>query len=108
MEEISFNDFQKIDLRVAKISNVEEIEGKDKLYKLTIDAGEEKTIVAGMKPFYEKEELMGKSIIVVNNMKPALIGGVKSNAMLLAVEGEDGKYILVTTDKDVDAGAKVE
>jgi len=108
MEEISFNDFQKIDLRVAKISNVEEIERKDKLYKITIDAGEEKTIVAGIKPFYEKDELIGKSIVVVNNMKPALIGGVKSNAMLLAVEGEDGKYILVTTDKDVDAGAKVE
>ena len=108
MEEISFNEFQKIDLRVAKIRNVVDMEGKDKLYKITIDAGEEKTIVAGIKPFYEKEELMGKSIIVVNNMKPALIAGVKSNAMLLAVEGEDGKYVLVTTDKDASAGSKVE
>ena len=108
MDQIEFSEFKKTDLRVGKIVSAEKIEGKDKLYKLTIDAGEEKTIVAGMKPFYEKEELMGKSIIVVNNMKPALIGGVKSNAMLLAVEGEDGKYILVTTDKDVDAGAKVE
>ena len=108
MEEISFNDFQKIDLRVAKISNVEDLEGKDKLYKITIDAGEEKTIIAGIKPFYEKDELIGKSIIIVNNMKPALIGGVKSNAMLLAVKGEDGKYVLVTTDKEAEAGSKVE
>ena len=108
MEEISFNDFKKIDLRVAKISNVEDLEGKDKLYKLTIDTGEEKTIVAGIKPFYTKEELQGKTIIVVNNMKPALIGGIKSNAMLLAVQGEDGKYVLVTTDRDAVVGSKVE
>ena len=108
MEEISFNDFKKVDLRVAKILNVEDLEGKDKLYKLTIDTGEEKTIVAGIKPFYEKDELIGKTIIVVNNMKPALIGGVKSNAMLLAVSGEDGQLVLVTTDKDAVAGFKVE
>lgn len=108
MEELSFNDFKKIDLRVAKISNVEDMEGKDKLYKLTIDAGEEKTIVAGIREFYTKEELQGKSIIVVNNMKPALIAGIKSNAMLLAVKAEDGKYVLLTTDKDAKAGSKVE
>ncbi|MFH1240707.1 MAG: hypothetical protein V1672_05880 [Candidatus Diapherotrites archaeon] len=108
MEEISFNEFKKMDLRVAKISNVEDLEGKDKLYKITIDTGEEKTIVAGIKLFYTKEELQGKNIIVVNNMKPALISGVKSNAMLLAVQGEDGKYVLVTTDKEVQAGSKVE
>ena len=108
MDEISFNDFKKLDLRVVKISNVEDMEGKDKLYKITIDAGEEKTIVAGIKEFYTKEELQGKSIIVVNNMKPVLIAGIKSSAMLLAVKGSDGKYVLVTTDKETAAGAKVE
>lgn len=108
MEELSFNDFKKMDLRTARVLKVEDVAGKDKLYKLTIDVGEEKTIVAGIKEFYKKEELEGKTIIVVNNMKPALIAGIKSNAMLLAVKGSDGKYVLVTTDRSAKAGEKVE
>lgn len=90
-EKISFADFQKLDLRVAKILNVEDIEGADKLYKLTIDLGKElgeRIIVAGIKDFYNKEELKNKKIIVVANLEPKKLRGTESNGMLLAVVKE--------------------
>jgi len=106
---VSFSDWEKIELKTAKILGVEDIEGKDKLYKLKISLGEEeRTLVAGIKPFYEKEELEGKTIIVVANLEPAKIAGIESQGMLLAVEDKDGKYSLLTTDREVEAGKKAE
>lgn len=106
---VSFNDWQNIELKTAKIANVEDIEGKDKLYKLTADLGsEQRTLVAGLKAFYSKEELEGKTIIIVANLEPAVIAGIKSEAMLLAVKGNEGAYKLVTVDGEVEAGVKVE
>src|SRR3989338_9870283 len=85
--EISIADFKKIDLRVAKILDVQEIPGADKLWKLTVDVGcEKKEIVAGIKTFYDKPSLLGKSIIVVNNLAPAVIRGAESRGMLLAAK----------------------
>ncbi len=101
---VDFKDFQKMDLRVAKVLNVEDVEGKDKLYKLDIDCGDKRTIVAGIKPFYKKDELKGKNIVVVANLEPKKIAGIQSKGMLLAVE--DGSSLL-TLDKDVEAGKKV-
>lgn len=103
---ITFEEFQKLDLRVAKIKKVEEIPGADKLWKLTIDVGEEKTIVAGIKAVYSKEELVGKQIVVVNNLQPVKLRGVESNGMLLAAD-DNGRPILLTTDKSVKTGTKV-
>ncbi len=110
MELVSFKEFQAIEIKAAKVSNVEEIEGKDKLYKMGIDLGSEKrTIVAGIKPFYSKEDLVGKLIVVIANMDPATIAGIKSEAMLLAVKNKDGEYSLITVDSEnIEAGAKVE
>ncbi len=106
---ISFQDWQKAELRVAKIIAAEDIEGKDKLYKIQIDLGsEQRQIIAGLKPFYKKEELRGKSIIVVANLEPAKIAGFESQAMLLAAEDSEGKYKLVSIDDSVEAGTAVE
>ncbi len=107
---VSFDQFKEIDLRIARISNVEEIEGKDKLYKLSIDLGsEQRTIVAGIKPFYKKDDLVGKNIVVVANLEPATIAGIKSEAMLLAARNSENGYSLVTIDSsNVEPGTKVE
>ena len=106
---ISFQDWQKAELKTAKILSAEPVEGKDKLYKLRISLGEEeRQIVAGLKQFYSAEELEGKSIIVVANLEPAKIAGIESQAMLLAARSNDGSYKLVTIDESVEAGTKVE
>ena len=89
MENITFDAFQSMDLRVAEIKSCEEVEGADKLYKLSIDVGEERTIVAGIKQFYTKEELIGKRIVMVTNLEPRKIRGILSHGMLLAASTED-------------------
>lgn len=103
---ITFEEFQKLDLRIAEIKKVEEIPGADKLWKLTIDVGEEKTIVAGIKTVYSKEQLVGKQIVVVNNLQPVKLRGVESQGMLLAAE-DNGRPILLVTDKKVKIGTKI-
>lgn len=106
---ITFDEWQKIELKTAKIISVEDIPGKDKLYKLGIDLGSEKrTLVAGIKQFYSKEQLEGMAIIVVANLAPAKIAGIESNGMLLAVKNEKGEYSLVTVDGEVAPGTKAE
>ncbi len=106
---ISFQDWQKAELKVAKIAAVEDLEGKDRLYKIQIDLGQEKRqIVAGLRQEYTKEELEGQSIIVVANLEPARIAGIESQAMLLAAKGKDGRYKLVTIDEAVEPGTLVE
>ncbi len=106
---ISFQEWQKAELKVAKIIAAEDIPGKDNLYKIEIDLGQEKRqIVAGIKPYYEKEALQGMNIIVVSNLEPAKIAGLESQAMLLAARDSSGGYRLVTIDASVGAGAKVE
>ncbi len=78
-----------LNLKVAKITDIDDIEGADKLYKLQIDLGEKRQLVAGIKEFYKKSDLKGKNIIVVSNMKPAKLRGVESNGMLLAAGKSD-------------------
>ena len=106
-EKVSFNDFMKLDLRTAKILEVEDIEGKDKLYKITIEVGKEKrTLIAGLKEYYSKEELQGKTIIILANLEPKKLGGILSEGMLLAAE-ENGKVGLLTLDKELASGSQV-
>ena len=107
---IEFSDFIKLDLRVAEIKKVEEIQEADKLYKLTIDVGElgERIICAGIKPYYSKEELQGKKIIVVANLAPRKLRGVESQGMLLAAGGVNkDKCVLLTVEKDIESGTKI-
>ncbi len=108
MENIVFEDFQKMELKVAEIKTCEDIEGADKLYKLTIDAGEERTIVAGIKLHYTKEELIGKKIVIVANLEPRKLRGIISHGMLLAASTEDKSSLaLVTLDKAIPNGSKI-
>ena len=85
--EIEYDEFAKVDLRVAKILAAEAVPKSNKLVKLRIDIGEERTIVAGIGKDYKPEELVGKSIIIVANLKPAKLMGVESHGMLLATDG---------------------
>ncbi len=104
---VSFEEFKKISIKVAQIKEVKDHPNADKLYLLTIDiGGETKQIVAGIKPYYNPEELKGKKIIVIDNLEPALIRGIESEAMLLAAQDTSGLAVIVP-DKDITIGALV-
>jgi len=107
MEEVSIEEFQKLDLRVARIISVEDHPRAEKLYVLKLDlGGEERQLVAGIKNYYEKESLVGKKIIVISNLKPANLRGFESNGMLLAAEDNEN-VVLLTVDKDIKEGSKI-
>ena len=93
---------------MAEIVNAEQVPKANKLIKLQLDIGEEKhrQIVAGISKFYSPEELIGKKIIVVANLKPAKLMGIKSNGMLLAAKDEENLRLL-TIDGDIKPGSKV-
>jgi methionyl-tRNA synthetase len=100
---ITYDDFAKLDLRVAKILDAEPVEGSDKLLKLRIRVGtEERTLVAGIAQNYAPDEILGKKIIIVANLEPRKIRGIESQGMLLAAAKEkDGKLVgpcLATVD----------
>jgi len=104
---ITIEQFKEIKLRVATVIAAEPVPGADKLLRLEIDLGEERRqLVAGIAQQYRPEELVGKQIVVVANLKPAVIRGVESQGMLLAaVWGED--LSLVTVDREAPNGARV-
>ncbi|MEN2993922.1 MAG: methionine--tRNA ligase [Thermodesulfovibrio sp.] len=104
---ISIEDFMKIKLKVGNVICAERIEGSKKLIRLIVDIGEEKQIVAGIGEQYSPEELIGKSVIVVSNLKPVKLMGVESQGMLLAATDDDGKISIVTIDRHVNAGSLV-
>jgi methionyl-tRNA synthetase len=108
-EEIAIDDFRRLELRVARVLRVEPVPKADKLYKLELDLGyERRTIVSGIREFRTPEELEGRSIIVICNLKPAKLRGVTSNGMLLAAETADGKELaLLTVDSDIVPGSRV-
>jgi len=103
---ISLEEFQKVDLRVAKVLFAEPVKKSDRLLKLRVDIGEERTIVAGIARHYKPEDLVGKTIIVVANLQPTKLMGVESNGMLLASDAVEG-LALATFDKEAKPGAKV-
>ncbi|MBT3642897.1 methionine--tRNA ligase subunit beta [archaeon] len=106
---IEYEDFSKLDMRVAEIQTVENIEGADKLYKLEVSIGEElRTICAGIKEYYSHDELLGKKIIVLTNLKPRKLRGIESQGMLLAAGNSDHtKISLITPDQEIEVGSKV-
>jgi methionyl-tRNA synthetase len=108
-EIINFSDWEKLDLRVGKILEVEEIEGADKLYKLTVDIGDEKrTVCAGIKKYYSKKELKGRKIILFVNLAPRKLKGIESQGMILAAVNEkEDKVTLLAPEKDIEVGSKV-
>ena len=103
---VSFKDFQKLDLRIGVIAAVEEIPGSKKLFKLTVNMGEERTVVAGIKGHYEKEDLPGMQVLLLANLEPAKLMGIESQGMLLAAGDKDGLH-LMRPDSETTPGAKV-
>ena len=104
---ISYGDFQKLDLRVAKILKVEEIPGKSRIVKGEIDLGDEtRDVIIGGAEFYDPEQLVGKTVIVVANLETKKLAGIESNAMLLAADVENKPYWL-TVDDTVPSGTKI-
>ena len=107
---VQYSDWEKLDLRVAEIKKAEEIEGADKLYKLTLDVGElgKRVICAGIKEHYDIEELKGKKIILFANLTPRKIRGIESQGMILAAGNkETNTCVLISPEKDVKNGSKV-
>ena len=107
MTTISYDDFSKLDLRIAKIISVEKIPGKSKIVKGTIDLGEEKRqVIIGDAEYYQPEDLIGKTVVVIVNLEPRKIVGIDSNAMLLAAD-VNNKPIWLTVNEDVPLGTKI-
>ena len=105
--EIEFADFEKLDLRVAKVVAAEKVEKADKLLKLTVKLGnEERTVVSGIAKFYKPEELVGKNVVMVANLKPAKLRGIMSNGMILAVANDD-KLDVIEVDGEYSTGTQV-
>ena len=103
---ISMEEFQKVDLRVGKVLAAENIKKSDKLLKLRVDIGEERTVVAGIARSYKPEELVGKTIILVANLQPTKLMGVESQGMVLSADSAEG-FTVATFDKEAKVGSKV-
>jgi len=107
-DRITIDEFMKIDLRVAKVLTAEKVANSRKLVKLTIDAGtEQRTLVAGIAESYEPERLVGRTIVMVFNLKPAKLMGIESNGMVLAASPDGGKPTLVGFDQEIAPGTRV-
>jgi methionyl-tRNA synthetase len=106
MDTIKYDDFAKIDLRVAKIIVAERVEGSDKLLKLQVEADIPRQIIAGIGKSYEPENLVGKNIVIVANLEPRELMGLTSQGMLLAGKDENG-FALLVPEKEIKPGGKV-
>jgi methionyl-tRNA synthetase len=105
---IEINDFAKLDLRTAIVKSAEKVEGADKLLKLKLELGDEmRQIVAGIAEHYSVEDIIGKTIIIVANMKPAVIRGVESNGMLLAASTDESVTVLTIENPEIGSGIRV-
>jgi methionine--tRNA ligase beta chain len=108
MENISYEDFIKLDLRAAKIIAAEAIENSEKLIRLRVSLGdEERQILAGIKKAYNPEDLIGKTIIIIANLEPRKLMGEVSEGMLLAASEPDGLPVLLTTFGGIAPGSKI-
>ena len=107
MPNITYDDFAKLDIRIAKILATEKIPGKSKIIKGIIDLGDEKRgVIIGGAEYYQPEDLVGKTVVVIANLVPRKIAGFESNAMLLAADVNDKPFWL-TVSEDVPLGTKI-
>ena len=108
MRAISIDDFMKVELRVAKVLEAEAVPKSKKLVKLKVDVGtEQRTIVAGIAEAYPPDQLVGRTIVIVANLKPAKLMGIESNGMVLAASPEGGLPNLVAVDPSLPPGSRV-
>jgi len=108
-DKVSIDYFKKIDLRVGKIKAVKPHPNADKLYILNVSLGKGEhdiQLVAGIKQHYKEEELIGKQIVIIRNLKPAMIRGIESQGMLLAAVFKK-KIVLISPEKEIETGAKL-
>lgn len=107
-EEISFEDFKRLDIRVGIVTSVERVRRTEKLYKILVDLGPSGTrqTVSSLAGYYEPNELVGKRVVFLTNLKQAKFAGEVSQGMLLAAE-TDGKLALLTTDREIQSGARI-
>lgn len=106
--QVSFDEFQKLDIRIGKVLEAEKIPNSKNLVKLKVDFGSEKRqAVAGVAQFYKSEELVGKTFVFVVNLKPVKLLGEESNCMILAAEDEDGNIVLLRPEKEIEQGSKI-
>lgn len=107
-EELSYKDFKKLDIRIGTVETCEKVEGSDKLFRLMVDCGEDeqRQILSSLVDWYTAEELVGKVIPVLVNLKPAKIFDQMSYGMLLAAEVGD-ECVLLTTDRQIQNGARI-
>lgn len=112
---ISFDDFQKLDIKIGTIIEAEKVEDADKLLKLKVDLGDDpstssgqdkRTLIAGIAENYKPEDIIGKQIPILTNLEPKIIKGIESKGMILAID-IDGKAILLHPDKKVPNGSKI-
>lgn len=104
---IGIEDFGRVVLKTGHIKSAERVEGSNKLIKLEVDTGEQRQIVAGIGKAYAPEQLVGKTVAVVCNLKPARLMGVESQGMLLAATGKDGMPVLLTPETQVEPGLRI-
>lgn len=104
---IAIDDFRKLELKVAEIKEVNDHPNADKLYVILLDLGDrQKQVVAGIKGSYQKEELLGRQVVVVDNLEPALLRGVESQGMILAGSDENG-IVVISPEKTLKLGSIV-
>lgn len=103
----TYEDFRKIELKIARIKEVNDHPNADRLYVIIVDLGDKtKQIVAGIRNFYKKEDLVGREVVLVDNLDPAILRGVESQGMLLAASDEKG-IVIITPDREVALGSIV-
>jgi methionyl-tRNA synthetase len=110
METIPYNDFLKLDIRTGKIIDATAVPDTDRLIQITVDIGEDdsRTIVAGLRQYYQPEEMVGKTIVVLANLEPRKMRGILSNGMLLAASTPGFESVkLLTVDEDIPPGSKI-
>ncbi len=110
MEQIEFADWKKLKLKVGKVMSAEKVPKTEKLYKINVDIGLEEPIqiISSLVQYYTIEEIVGKKIIVLTNLKPAKFAGLVSSGMLLCAEKEDGsECVLLTIDKEIKEGTEI-
>jgi len=107
MELIEYDDFAKLDIAVVKVISAEKLEGSKNLLKLTVNTGDsERVIVSGISNSYTPEDIIGKKIVMLLNLKPKKIFNIESNGMILAAES-DGNISLLTCDRELPEGSKI-
>lgn len=108
MEEATYEDFAKLEIRVGLVRSAEEVAGSEKLLKLTVDFGsEERQIVAGVRKFYSAEDLVGNKFVFITNLRTRKIMGLESQGMMLAAEDSEGNLSTLAPQREIEKGSRV-